>query len=170
MARRVFYSFHYQRDSVRVAQIKNMGVIEGQPILNSNEWEDVAKGGDKAIKAWIDEQMKGKSCNVVLIGNKTAGREWVEYEFKKAWGDGKGVLGIYIHRLKDFSGNTDTKGKNPFAGFTIKDRNGNKIAFDTVVPVFDPSGTTSKAVYDSIKNNIATWVEDAIAIRDTWPK
>lgn len=74
MARRVFYSFHYQNDAWRVQQVKNMGAVEGQPLLSSQKWEDVAKGGDAAIRKWIDDQMKGKSCNVVLIGSKTAGR------------------------------------------------------------------------------------------------
>lgn len=38
---------------------------------------------------------------VVLIGEDTAKRKWVKYEIKKAWNEGKGVLGIYIHNLKD---------------------------------------------------------------------
>jgi hypothetical protein len=67
-----------------------MGVVEGQRLLSSNDWEDVKKGGDKAIKRWIDEQMKNKSCAVVLIGYGTAGRKWINYEIEKAWEDGGG--------------------------------------------------------------------------------
>lgn len=165
MARRVFYSFHYQFDNWRVQQVMNMGAIEGQPLLSSQAWEDVAKGGDAAIQKWIDEQMKGKSCNVVLIGSQTAGRKWVEYEFKKAWRDHKGVLGIYIHRLLDRNGKSASKGKNPFDGFTLND---GKVQFDSVVPVYDSSGLTSTNVYSTIKNNIESWVEDAISVRDQW--
>ena len=44
--------------------------------------------------------MRGRSCVVVLIGSKTANREWVQYEIKKAWKDGKALLGVYIHGLK----------------------------------------------------------------------
>lgn len=51
MARKVFYSFHFKQDSQRVAKVKNMGVIEGQTILTSNEWEDVKAGGDSSIQA-----------------------------------------------------------------------------------------------------------------------
>ena len=165
MARRVFYSFHYQLDNWRVQQIKQIGAIEGQQMLTSNQWEDVAKGGDAAIKRWIDEQMVGKSCNVVLIGSQTAGRKWVEYEFMKAWAEGKGVLGIYIHNLEDVRGKTTTKGANPFAGFTI---NNGKTKFDSVVQVYNPAGMTSNAVYKAIANNIEDWVEEAIAIRKQW--
>lgn len=165
MARRVFYSFHYQLDNWRVQQVMNMGAIEGQPLLNSQQWEDVAKGGDAAIQRWIDEQMKGKSCNVVLIGSQTAGRKWVQYEFTKAWRDGKGVVGIHIHRLLDRNGNSTSKGRNPFSGFTLKE---GTVQFDAVVPVYDPTGQTSTDVYNTIRNNIERWVEYAIGVRNRW--
>ena len=64
--------------------------------------------------------MKGKSCLVVLIGTSTAGRRWVNHEITKAWNDGKGVLGIYIHNLKNLAGQQSLKGSNPFTGQTIK--------------------------------------------------
>lgn len=165
MARKVFYSFHYQVDSWRVSQVKNMGSVEGQPLLSSNEWEDVAAGGDAAIEAWIDREMSGKSCNVVLIGSQTAGRKWIEHEFKKAWGANKGVVGIHIHRLLNQAGSSSSKGRNPFEGFTLND---GKVRFDSVVPVYDPSGSDSSAVYATIKNNIEAWVEEAIRIRAQW--
>src|SRR4051812_16325250 len=104
MARRVFYSFHYDLDNWRVQQVQKMGVLEGQQILTHQKWEEVEDEGDKAIEKWIAEQMSGKSCNVVLIGTKTSERRWVKYEIRKAWKDGKGVVGIYIHNLKDNDG------------------------------------------------------------------
>jgi hypothetical protein len=165
MARRVFYSFHYQVDNWRVQQVMQMGRVEGQPLLSSQQWEDVAKGGDAAIQKWIDEQMKGKSCNVVLIGSQTAGRKWVQYEFRKAWADKKGVLGLHIHRLLDRNGKPASKGQNPFSGFTL---NNGKVQFDSVVPVHDPSGLTSTDVYNTIKNNLERWVDDAISVRARW--
>jgi hypothetical protein len=165
MARKVFFSFHYQLDAWRVQTVKNMGRVEGQPLLTSNGWEDVAKQGDAAIRRWIDEQMAGKSCNVVLIGSQTAGRKWVEYEFKKAWGDGRGVLGIHIHKLLDQDRKPTVKGRNPFAGFTIDSGRAN---LDQVVPTYDPAGADSAAAYATISNNIEAWVENAIAIRKKW--
>lgn len=162
MARKVFYSFHFQLDNWRVQQIKNIGAVEGQPLLSSNQWEDVKKGGDSAIEKWIDEQMVGKSCCVVLIGSETADRKWVEYEIKKARDNGKGLLGIYMHNLKDGNGNTTSMGKNPFSGFTI---DGGKVRLDSVVKTYNPSGRTSTDVYDTIKNNLASWVETAISDR-----
>lgn len=31
MPRKVFYSFHYQRDSWRASKIRNIGFVEGSP-------------------------------------------------------------------------------------------------------------------------------------------
>jgi hypothetical protein len=46
-----------------------MGAIEGQKILDSQDWESVKRRGRAAIEKWIDEQMRGKSAVVVLVGN-----------------------------------------------------------------------------------------------------
>lgn len=165
MARRVFNSFHYKPDVHRVSQIRQMGAIEGQRILSSNEWETVKQGGDSAIKKWINGQMTGKSCNVVLIGSSTAGREWVDYEIKKAWDDKKGLVGVYIHGLKNLSGEQATKGSNPFVGFTVGE---NKKPLSSIVKAYDPPYTGSKSVYDYIKSNLADWVEEAIETRNQY--
>lgn len=165
MARKVFFSFHYQLDNWRVQQIRNIGAVAGQPLLGSNDWEDVAKGGDAAIQKWIDTEMVGKSCNVVLIGAETQGRRWVEYEFKKAWVEKKGLLGINIHNLQDQNRQVSQQGANPFSKFTLK--NGT-VQFDSIVPVHDPMGRTSSDVYSNIAANLEAWVEDAIAIRQKW--
>jgi hypothetical protein len=137
-----------------------MGAIEGQPILSANEWEQVERNGEAAIKKWINEQMAGKSCNVVLIGSATAGRKWVKYEIKKAWDDGKGVVGVYIHGLKNLGGEQAAKGANPFNDFTVGAKN-----MSSIVKAYDPPYTSSKYVYDHIKSNLADWVEEAIKIR-----
>jgi hypothetical protein len=162
MARKIFYSFHFERDSHRVAQVKNMGVVAGQPILSSNQWEEIEKGGDAAIEKWIDTEMNGKSCVVVLIGNATAGRKWVKHEIEKAWNDGRGVVGVYIHNLKNLAGLQSTKGANPFADFTmIKDDK----KLSSIVKAYDPPYSTSTNVYEHIENNLAGWVDEAIQIR-----
>jgi hypothetical protein len=96
MGRRVFYSFHYKPDNWRASQVRNIGVIEGNKPVSDNDWEKVKKGGDKAIQNWIDDQLKGRSCTIVLIGEKTAGRKWIKYEIEKSWNSGKGVLGRFF--------------------------------------------------------------------------
>lgn len=56
--------------------------------------------GNTAIKNWINRQMQGRSCLVVLVGASTADRRWINYEIIQAWGKGMGVAGIYIHAIK----------------------------------------------------------------------
>jgi len=114
MPRKVFFSFHFDNDHSRTQQVRNMGALEGNAAVTANRWEEIKRGGENAIKRWIDENMSGKNCLVVLVGFQTSTRPWVRYEIKKAWEEKKGVLGIYIHGLKDFNGNTSTKGNNPF--------------------------------------------------------
>ena len=72
MARKVFYSFHYNPDNWRASQVRNIGAIEGNQPAKDNDWETITKGGDKAIEKWIADQMSGRSCVVVLIGAGTA--------------------------------------------------------------------------------------------------
>lgn len=161
MPRHVFYSFNYKPDNWRVSKIKQIGAIEGQRLLNSNEWETVEKGGDAAIQKWIDGQMSGKSCLVVLIGSATAGRKWVKYEIEKAWNDGKGVLGVHVHNIDDREGKTCWKGSNPFDTFKLA--NGESLS--KYAKTYDPAGATSAAVYNTIKDNLEDWIEEAIRLR-----
>lgn len=153
--RQIFYSFHYDNDVFRVQQIRNIGALEDDKPVSANDWETVKKGGDKAIEKWIDDNMKYRSCVVVLIGEKTAQRPWVKYEIKKAWQDGKGLLGIHINNLKDPKTGTCSKGSNPFDQFTFKDKDGNI----KTIHCKTPSATDA---YNDIKNNMESWVEEAI--------
>ena len=158
--RRIFFSFHYKPDNWRVAQVRNMGVVEGNSPASDNDWETVTRGGDTAIRNWINGQMHGKSCAIVLIGNQTAGRKWIKHEIEKAWNDGKGLLGIYIHNLKNRLGNQSSKGKNPFSGVTVA---GDRLS--GIVRTYDPPYKRSTNVYAYIEDNIADWIEEAIRIR-----
>lgn len=161
MARKVFYSFHYNGDRDRVAQVRNMGVVEGSPIASDNDWEQIKRGGDRAIQNWIDAQMKGTSCCVVLVGKGTANREWVNYEIDQAWKQKKGVVAVHIYELKDLKGEKSTKGPNPLDHVAIAPGR----AVSSMAKIYDPPYYDSKAVYAHIANNMAAWIEEAIAIR-----
>ncbi len=163
MARCVFYSFHYDADNARASQVRNMGVVEGNRPASDNDWEKVKKGGDSAIQAWIDGQLVGKSCAVVLIGSGTKGRKWIKYEIKKAWDSKKGLVGVYVHNLKDLDGKQTLKGGNPFADFTVGDK-----TLSTIVKAYDPPYADSKLVYAHIKTNFGAWIEEAIKTREQY--
>jgi hypothetical protein len=154
--RQVFYSFHFDNDVMRVQQIRQMGVIDGDEPVSANEWEKLRKT-DGGIERWIDDNMAYRSCVIVLVGEETADRPWVKYEIKKAWNDKKGLLGIYIHNLKDPKKGTCNQGKNPFAQYTV-----NGVALSSLVKCYNPK---SSDAYNDIKSNIDAWVEAAIASR-----
>lgn len=163
MTRKVFYSFHFDNDAWRAGQVRNMGIVDGSEPLKGNRWEDVKKKSDKDIKEWIQKNLKDKSCLVVLIGEETSERKWVQYEIKTAWELGKAVCGVYIHKLKNKTGNQSSKGKNPFDKFTIDDEK-----LSDVVPVFNSKYSSSQYVYDDIKENLKNLVEEAIEIRNKY--
>jgi hypothetical protein len=165
MARKVFFSFHYVPDNVRASQVRNMGVIEGNPSASDNDWETITKGGESKIQKWIDEQLSGRSCAVVLIGQGTAGRKWINYEIEQAWNLGKGVVGVHIHNLKNFQGQQSLKGNNPFSTFTI---GANKTPLTSIIKTYDPPYSDSKQVYGHISDNLEKWIEEAITIRNKY--
>lgn len=144
----VFYSFHYQEDYWRVHQIMEMGIVEGQLVLNSQDWESVKRQGDRAIRNWIDNEMKYKSAVIVLNGTYTAKRQWVQYEIKRAWEIRKPLLAIDINGLKDIEGSIDPQGKNPFSCL------GDWASM--CIPRYQPQGA-SRQIYRQIKENLKMW-------------
>lgn len=172
MPRRVFFSFDYDRDVWRAAQVKNMGIVDGDRPAFGNEWEEVKRKGDVAIKQWIDRQMEGRTCCVVLIGAETYKSRWVRYEIARAWNRDMGVFGIYVHGLKDRNGQQSVKGQNPFDYIQVKPVKGSAWLRDytceklsDIVYVEDPPYTTSQNVYDYIKQHLVGWIDTAILLR-----
>lgn len=142
MARRVYFSFHYDRDNWRVAQVRNSNVISGyekSPFYDKAEWEAIKKKGDAAIQRWIDEQLSGTSVTVVLIGKETASRRWVKYEIEQSVALGKGLIGIDISKIKDSFGSTDDTGPNPLP----------------------PGNPYYQWNNDDGRNNLGSWIDDA---------
>lgn len=99
--RQVFFSFEYNKDVWRASQIRKMNVVSKSSTFSDNDWETVKSKSEASIKKWINEQMAMRSCIVVLIGKTTSTRKWVKYEIEKAYELKKGIVGIYIHGLKN---------------------------------------------------------------------
>ncbi len=162
MTRRIFYSFHYQPDVMRVSQVRNIGTLEGNKPATDNDWETVKGGGDIAIKKWIAKQMNGRSCTVVLIGENTAGRKWIDHEIIESWNANMGVVGIHIHGLKNIQGSVANKGKNPFDCIDYGNT-GRKLS--SVIKCYNPAGSNSKERYAWIAKHLENVIEKAIKIR-----
>ncbi|HCE2596163.1 TPA: TIR domain-containing protein [Vibrio alginolyticus] len=156
MARKVFFSFHYERDVRRVVQVRNSWVIrpggEAQPFYDKAEFEE-AKRRSGGIEQWIEDQLKGTSVTVILFGAETYDRKWVRHEIKRSYELKKGILAIDIHRVKDPQKGADTQGKNPLDYWFIE-RNGRKVYFSEMYETYD-------WVNDDGYKNLASWIEKA---------
>jgi len=153
MAKRSFFSFHYNQDVWRAGVVRNSWVTqdrEAAGFFDSAEWEKVKKKTDAEIEKWIDGQLMGTSVTVVLIGEKTYGRKWLNYEIRASWARGNGLLGIYIHGIEDKDGNTSSKGKNPFDQWTFKNKDDKVVQ----IPVYN-------WVTDDGYKNLGTWIDKA---------
>lgn len=156
--RQVFFSFEYNKDVWRAAQVRNMGKVSSDSTFSDNDWEEVKCKSDAAIKKWIDNQMEKRSCIVVLIGKTTSSRKWIKYEIEKAYELNKGIVGIYIHKLKDEDGNQTDQGANPF--YNIYTNSGERLY--KYVTCFDSSYRSSQYVYNDIKDHIESLIDDAV--------
>jgi hypothetical protein len=152
--RQVFYSFHYDKDVMRVQQVRNIGALDDNKPVAPNNWEQVKRAGDASIQKWIDDNMKWRSCVVVLVGEQTASRRWVKYEIKKAWEDGKGLLAVRIHNLKCPRNGFGTTGPNPFDDLHFKQ--GDRV----IVPRIHTPNTLNP--HADIASNLEYWIEEAI--------
>lgn len=157
--RRLFFSFHYDRDIWRVNQVRQ----SNQPWLNKEDsywadaslWEKSKPRGEAAIKRLIDDGMHNTGVTVVLIGAETYRRKYVGYEIEQSHIRRKGLLGVHIHRLEDRYGYADSKGPNPFDNWHIT-RNGRKVLLSEIYPTYD-------WVLDGGYNNLESWVQQAAA-------
>lgn len=105
--------------------------------------------GEAAVHKWIDDQIEGTTVTVVLIGSETSERDYVHYEITESWTEGNGLLGVYIHNIKDSPGKTATKGKNPFLTHSFT-RGGKTVT----IPVYDWQN-------DDGRENLGDWIEAA---------
>jgi hypothetical protein len=80
----------------------------------------------------------------------------------RSWDNGKGVVVIYIHNLKNSQGEQSDKGRNPleYINMDLLEKNYLKL-----LKAYDPPYSTSKFVYEYIEDNIDSWIEEAIKIR-----
>lgn len=109
MTRRVFFSFKYKLDVSRAMVVRNSWVTrdrEAAGFIDAAAFEELKRKGDDAIKAWINEQLRGTSVTAVLVGAKTCNSRWVKYEIERSEARGNGLLGIDISKIKDFEGKT----------------------------------------------------------------
>lgn len=116
MARRVFFSFHYQRDIWRINQIRSIPNVIGcaaAGFQDASLWEAARNKSDAAIMRMIDGALSNTTVTVVFIGQQTANRTFINYEIEQSIRRGNGLVGIQIHHLENQKKETDAPGATP---------------------------------------------------------
>lgn len=116
MARRVFFSFHYDDDIWRANQVRNSNAVSGPEVagfFDHSEYEEAKKAGKDAIAKMSCHHLRNTSVTVVLIGTHTSARPWVRFEIRESADRKNGFLGIYIHHLKNQKSQTSRRGSKP---------------------------------------------------------
>ena len=162
MARKVFYSFHYSNDINRVMVVRNRWVTHGgqsiSGIIDHADFEVLKRKGDKAVYNWIDEQLKGTSATIVLIGSQTLNRPFVQYEICESIKRGNAIIGVYIHKIADMRSRLTSTHCN---AHTVIGHYSDKTPayFDEVCDV----------IYDYVADdgysNLGSWVEKAVKLK-----
>lgn len=114
MARRCFFSFHYQH-VWRVNQIRSVPNVVGTAAAGFQDaslWES-SKGSPETIKRLINEALKNTTVTVVFVTYGTANRTYINYEIEQSLNRGNGLVAIQIHELKDQYGNVGSAGAIP---------------------------------------------------------
>jgi hypothetical protein len=162
MARRVFFSFHYDNDINRSMIVRNSWVTQGKEasgFIDKAEFEQVKRQGKNAIYKWIDTQLEGTSVTVVLIGTETLNRQYVQYEICKSLERGNAVIGIHINGIRDMrTSMTSVKGNVHTVIGYYNDKT--PAYFDTVCDgIYDYSTQNGYA-------NMGSWIENAARKRN----
>lgn len=119
MAKRVFFSFHYQdvidfrANTVRKSWLTKKDRTDAG-FFDASIWEEAKKTSTLALKRLINKELKNTSITVVLIGSDTYNRKWVQYEIFKSIEKGNSVLGVHINKIKGRDGKIKNYGLNPF--------------------------------------------------------
>ncbi len=133
MAKRVFFSFHYQ-DVIdfRANVVRNHWVVkddrEAAGFFDASIWEETKKSGETALKALIDGGLKNTSNSCVLVGSETFVRPWVKYEIFKSIDVRNHIFAVHINSIKGRDQKIKTMGLNPFEWLGLRFNSDGKIA------------------------------------------
>lgn len=114
--RRVFFSFHYELDVWRAANVRNTGAVDATAAAGWSDasiWEEAKLKGRAELERLIQSAIRGTTVTAVLIGSETANRPWVNYEIQQSISRGNGLVGVRVHSIKNQFGMRSTRGPVP---------------------------------------------------------
>lgn len=133
MAKRVFFSFHYQDVidfRVNVVRQHRLTKDDSAGYFDASIWEKAKKTGNYALKRLINDALRNTSVTCVLIGSETYNRQWVKYEIFRSIYKGNNLIGIHINNISDKYEKKKPKGPNPFDYLAVEiSKDGSQYAF-----------------------------------------
>lgn len=139
MAKRVFFSFHYQDVTDFRANVVRQHWFtkpdrEAAGFFDASIWETAKKTGNTAIKRLINAGVDGTSVTCVLVGSQTYLRPWVRYEILKSFRKGNSILAVHINSIRGKDQLTKARGANPLAhvGITFSESGETATLWQTV--------------------------------------
>jgi hypothetical protein len=156
MARRAFFSFHYELDVQRASVVRNSRLTHGEQLsfVDASMWEEAKKKSPDALRRLILNALENTSVTVVLIGSHTNQRHWVKYELEQSIARGNGIVGVRVHQIPNFSRQVTGRGVNPLDRVSVKFKSGAIKPASSYYKTYD-------YVADDGYNNLGTWIEDA---------
>ncbi len=98
----VFIS-HNSKDDEHIKKLKDLLSKSNYELRNSSI--DSTKTNDaknpEYVKSLLRPGIKWAGTTIVLIGDKTHTREWVDWEIKKSFKEGNRIIGVYINGESD---------------------------------------------------------------------
>lgn len=156
MARKAFFSFHFEDDLWRASVVRSAweadDTREASGFWEPGLWTRAKDRGSDAVARLIDEALEDTCVTIVLIGAHTATRRWVRYQIVESLRRGNGLLGVRIHRIRDRRGDIAKRGASPFEALT--DDAGRRLSL--LHPVYDCSA-------DEGLRNLPSWAAAAAA-------
>lgn len=155
----VFIS-HYSGDVERLRNLKDRLRASGCNVRNSSAEEDKEGGlirngkrvDDKTIATYLRKRINWAKTFIVIIGEQTHKRPWVNYEIKKAAEMGKQIVGIYDYGCKDKVELPEAYkryGGSPI-GWSSLDKLSSIIKGELSAPEA-PDGTIARPIYNIIR-------------------
>lgn len=160
MPPRVFLSFNCDRDAARALHVAGsrglFETCEWRGLLGRQEWAALERRGRASVQRWIDAELSACSATVVLIGGETCAWPWVHHAIQHTRAEGKGMIGVRVHRLPDpRTGLCDYRGLNPFEVNYVTG-SAPPVFLNSLYPTYD-------WVADAGERNLRNWIEAAAA-------
>jgi len=178
MAKRVFFSFHYQ-DVIdfRANVVRNHKTTKhiSAGYFDASIWENAKKTSDLALKRLINGELQNTSVTCVLVGTHTFERRWVDYEIMKSLEKGNQIIAVHINGIKGKDGETKVNGNNPlyYLGYSFANDGKNVKLHNFIqgkwMDYTDVDSWTVNQVDEKYRNNIYRlstkykiydWIED----------